>query len=174
MSLAQLLASRRCTMDLLLKGFVLLVFSLTVAFATFDDCAESLETLENALYDGKSNLLELHKVFFPPSSRPSRFTKVIYSFLNESKELDGCNITYIWAIGVFLFIQPPSLFRLTSLNFIYPNNNFPPISLQLPHACRDLVMTSPDGECSCEGNHALLDILTQQVCLQLAIVNLGL
>ena len=132
----------------------------------FTDCTRSLAILEKALYAGSSNVFELHKAFVPPNSRPSRFTKVNYTFLNKEGVADNCSVTYIWAIGAFLFIQPPSLFRLTSLNFNYPNNNLPPLNLTLPYECRALVNVS--GSCSCDGNnHALLNVLTQQVCTHL-------
>ena len=143
-----------------------LLFLISCAFADdFSDCADNIATLEDALYDSGSNLYQLHRVFIPPSTPPARFTKVTYSFYNETDEFDGCNVEYVWAIGAFLFFQPPSLFRFTSLHFYYKNYHLDQeeFNLQLPYECRNLVNETL-GSCSCEGdNHDLLDILTQQV-----------
>ena len=132
------------------------------------DCATNLETLQNALYDkdGK-NVLEFQRIFYPPNARSSRFIQVIYSFFDENNELDGCNVTYVWSIGEVLFIQPPTIFKYTSLYFNYPNNDLDFLNIQLPYECRGLVNTSSDGECSCvkdtNESSSILQVLTQQV-----------
>ncbi len=59
-------------------------------------------------------LFELNKVFYPPSMPTSRFIQVRYTFLNEAGDDDGCTVTYIWAIGILLFFQPPRLFTYNS------------------------------------------------------------
>lgn len=129
----------------------------------FTDCAENLATLEKSLYDTGFNLLQLQRTFVPASTLPARFTKVTYSFFNQNNQLDGCNVTYVWAIGGFLFFQPPTVFRLTSLHFYYPSHIVQDFSLRLPYECRALVNIS-GGNCSCDGDtHEILDILTQQV-----------
>ena len=156
----------------MLRIYISFVFSLSVSFSLatdFSDCAENIATLENALYDSGFNLLQLHKTFVPASTLPARFTKVTYSFFNQDKQFDDCNVTYVWAIGGFLFFQPPAVFRLTSLNFYYPNHQLEDFSLRLPYECRGLVNAS-GGNCSCYGDtHEVLDILTQQVCHALSI-----
>ena len=131
----------------------------------FEDCASQMSTLEDALYETGDNIFELNKVFYPPSKRTSRFIRVTYIFLDEMGEDDGCNVTYIWAIGGFLFFQPPSLFELNSLFFNYPNNNLTRVKVKLPSDCRLLIQQTDPSEtgCSCLRDSMRLDILTQQV-----------
>jgi hypothetical protein len=131
------------------------------AAGSFDDCATNLGTLEEALYESGNNLYELNRVFYPPSEPTTRWIRVKYTFVDNDTD---CNVTYIWAVGKFLFLQPPALFTLTSLFFYYPNNELVTLSLQLPIECIDLI-TGIDGECSCMNDSHMLDILTQQVRL---------
>ena len=156
----------------LLKPVLLLllvsVFSITSAQnENIELCASQLEALENALYGTKDNLFELNSIFFPPSARTSRFIRVNYHFLDEAGESDefdgGCLVTYIWAIGGFLFFQPPSLFRYNSLFFNYPNNNLTDLDLYLPYECQPLVLGPNTTDCSCLHDAKKLEILTQQV-----------
>ena len=142
---------------------LLLLVVAPCACGTFEDCGTQLSVLETALYETGDNLLQLNRVFYPPSMRTSRFIRVTYIF-NETGGDDGCNVTYIWAIGGFLFFQPPTLFQLTSLFFNYPNNNLSDIYLKLPHECRALVQPNASTSvCSCSHDTESLDILTQQV-----------
>ena len=98
------------------------------------------------------------------TTRSSRFIQVTYSFFNESNELDGCNVTYVWSVGQVLFLYPPTIFKYTSLYFNYPNNNLEFLYIQLPYECRGLVNSSSGGECSCPDISSILKVLTQQVC----------
>ena len=133
---------------------------------SYKDCATKLSTLEQALYKTGDNTFQLNYIFYPPSQRTSRFIRVSYSFLNESGDADGCSISYIWAIGGFLFFQPPSLFQFNSLFFNYPNNDLSTLSLTLPFECRELIQVNASaGECSCLRDSLRLDILTQQVSI---------
>ena len=75
------------------------------------------------------------------------------------------SVTYVWSIGGFLFIEPPSVFQFLSLQFSYPANNLTNITLTLPHQCRGLVSTANNDNCSCANDGNTLDILTQQVNL---------
>ena len=130
----------------------------------FEDCDSQMSTLETALYETKDNIFELNKVFYPPSMRTSRFIRVTYIFLNRNGEDDGCNVTYIWAIGGFLFFQPPTLFQFNSLFFNYPNNDLTSVKLELPFPCRALIEAdNKTTGCSCLRDSARLEILTQQV-----------
>jgi hypothetical protein len=142
------------------------IASCTIASAatSFDDCATNLRTLEEALYESGNNLFELNRVFYPPSSPTTRWIRVNYTFSDGDTELDDCSVTYIWAVGKFLFQQPPTLFQVTSLFFYYPNNELVTLSLQLPIECIGLI-NGTDGECSCMNDSHMLDILTQQVRL---------
>ena len=121
-----------------------LVASFTSTFAhieTVENCATQLRSLEYALYETRNNVFELNRIFFPPSARTSRFIRVHYHFLNEmgTHDYNDCLITYIWAVGEFLFFQPPSLFHYNSLFFNFPNNNLTDLDLFLPYECRPLV-----------------------------------
>ena len=123
-----------------------------------------LSELEYALYNTGSNERELNRAFFPPRAATSRYINVSYDFMNEDELTDNCIVTYVWAIGGFLLIQPPSVFQFLSLFFSYPANNIMEITITLPYQCRQLITVNEDGHCSCEdqvGNN--LDILTQQV-----------
>ena len=155
----------------------LLLVAITVASATenYSDCPTSLSTLERALYDTGDNLVQLNRIFFPRNTRTSRFVKVVYTFQDDPDLLydySNCrNVTFFWAIGSFLFFQPPSIFSFTSLFFNYPNNNINDLKLTLPNECKPLIYSEETQECTCRVNsdtpfhHSseLLHILTQQV-----------
>ena len=128
----------------------------------FSDCDSNLSTLEQALFETGGNLFELNRVFFPPSLLTTRFIRVNYTFIDEN-ELETCtNVTYIWAIGEVLFMQPPTLFKINSMFFYYPSNDLTTLSLWLPIECIGLI-NGTDGECSCINDSHMLDVLTQQV-----------
>ena len=148
----------------LCKIMCLFALLLCTASATrYSDCNSNLTILELALYETGNNLFELNRVFYPPSLLTTRFVKVNYTFANE---VDTCtNVTYIWAVGAVLFLQPPTLFKFNSLFFYYPNNELATLSLQLPIECIGLI-NGTDGVCSCENDSHMLDILTQQVCTE--------
>ena len=150
---------------------LLAITSRSAAATNFEDCATNIATLQNALYDDDGyNTLRLQEVFFPANTRTSRFIQVTYAFFNEDRELDGCNVTYVWAIGQILFIHPPAIFKYTSLYFNFPNNDLDDLSIQLPYECRALVNSSRDGECFCNDTFSpKLEILTQQVSVKEAI-----
>ena len=131
--------------------------------SSFEDCPTRLSVLETALYQTGNNLLELNEIFYPPNKQTSRFIRVEYSFQNEAGEMDNCNISYIWAIGGFLLIQPPTIFQFTSLFFNYPNNDLETLGLYLPYQCRPLINTS-SSNCKClPGDTHMLNVMTQQV-----------
>ena len=126
----------------------------------------TLNTLAQALYDGEGNILNLVRVFYPPREPGVNFLQVLYDFENDEGEVDGCNVTYIWAKGGFMLIQPPSILQYTSLFFSHNVNMKYKVYLRLPSACRHLVMniSMADSECSCNREEDdLLDMLTHQV-----------
>lgn len=145
-----------------------LVFTLLVTVrsvsSSFENCSTNFLTLQNALYDDEGlNIFRLSGIFQPPGSQALKFIKVTYSFFNESDQLDGCNVTYVWTIGQIVFFQPPNLFKLTSLHSNFPDNDFKVLHIQLPYECRGLVNTS-GGDCSCAGGFSpQLETLTQLV-----------
>ena len=168
----------KCTASLLL------LLSLFHAISTensssdseYEDCSTKLSTLERALYETGDNALELNRIFYPPNQRTSRFIRVKYTFEDEMGEDNGCNVTYVWAIGILLFFQPPALFTYNSLYFNYPNNNLIILDLSLPYNCRPLIsnINASREECSCVSDSTKLDVLTQQVSLQSDSYRLGI
>ena len=156
----------------MLNSLLCLLFaaSASASTANYSDCPTRLSTLEQALYETEDNIFHLNTIFFPRSSRTSRFIRVIYSFQDDPELLENdssCkNVAYIWAIGSFLFFQPPAVFFFTSLYFNYPNNDLNDLTLILPHECRPLVFSSETGRCACREDDPRsdpLDVLTQQV-----------
>lgn len=155
----QLMANDRSKMMQVLTVSVLLLC--TVSAVDYSDCATNFTILEQALFQTGDNLFELNRVFHPPSFLTTTFIRVNYSFIDEQN--DTCpGVTYIWAVGTVLFLQPPTLFQLNSLFFYYLNNDLNTLSLQLPIECIKLVNVT-DGVCSCKKASQLLDILTRQV-----------
>ena len=148
-------------------------FAITLTFAqrrndstSFSDCATQMRTLENALYETGDNIFALNHAYYPASQRTSRFIRVHFTFLDELGEKDvGCKVTYIWAVGGFLFFQPPLLFQYNSLFFNFPNNELNDVNFTLPYECRPLVLLNDSSECSCIRREERLEILTQQVCI---------
>lgn len=149
------------------------VLSITLYSAVGEDynytnCGSDLTVLENALYHfSPENRKHLNRIFYPPRETPSRFIKVHYKF-----EGHDCNVTYIWAIGGFLLMQPPSIFRYTSLYFSNKANNLTDMEIRLPSECRSIVEPKKDGKCTCDGDdYNILDMLTQQVGIQIIKIN---
>ena len=132
-----------------------------ISASDYSDCDSNLGTLERALYETETNLFELNLIFYPPSLLPTRFIRVEYTFLDENDN-DDCKVTYIWAVGGVLFLQPPTLLKYNSLYFYFPNNELTTLSLHLPIECIPLI-NGTDGVCSCMNDSNMLDILTQQV-----------
>ena len=133
----------------------------------YKDCSTSLSTLEKALYETAENKVQLNNYFFPPREEFVPYAKVVYTFEGKhgKKESGSCVVTFVWAIGGFLLIQPPSIFTYSSLYFFHTRirDDFT-LHLTLPHACRPLV-EEKNGRCSCANKeNKALDILTQQVC----------
>ena len=128
---------------------------------SFEECASKRDVLLRALFTTGSNLNELDRVFYPAGQQPSRFIQADYYFNNTGD--DNCIVSYFWASGGFLLIQPPSIFQFTSLFFNYPANNLDKIKLTLPQECAQLINVTEDGNCSCREEDSVLERLTQQV-----------
>ena len=141
---------------------LLLVNSIHAKNNSFEECATKRSTLLTALFETENNLNQLDEVFYPNDQLPSRFIVVNYHFQDSDGMLtDNCSVSYFWASGGFLLIQPPKIFLFTSLFFSYPENDLTGVDLVLPFECRPLV--EKEGRCSC--NSPILDRLTQQVCI---------
>ena len=144
---------------------IIILLLCTVSATRYSDCDSNLSTLEQALFETGRNLLELNRVFYPPSFLTTTFVRVNYAFIDHDEEniLDSYpNVTYIWAVGAVLFLQPPTLFKFNSLFFYYTIDERTKLSLQLPIECIGLINSS-DGAHSRENDLHMLDILTQQV-----------
>ena len=151
----------------LLKSLAMLLLATTVVESVANEVNNCtfLSELENALYNTAYNKRHLNEAFFPPKQLTSRYIVVNYNFTSEDgfyDESDMCNVTYIWSIGGFLFIEPPSIFRFLSLLFSFPANDQTDITLTLPHQCRGLVITKTN-DCSCKNKGNIWEQLTQQV-----------
>ena len=121
----------------------------------------TLKSLGKNLYSTGESILSLMEIFYPPHRVGVSFLRVKYEFENETGGLDGCSVTYLWAVGGFLLYQPPTIFQFTSLLFNHKDTNSGNLTLRLPSICRQLVMVN-DSKCSCEaGEH--LEVLTHQV-----------
>ena len=148
--------------------FLLLVKCISASAVTMNSsyagCATKRPVLLRALFETGDNLIELDRIFYPERDLPSRFITVNYHFLDSDGSKDDCEVTYYWASGGFLLLQPPTIFIYTSLLFSHPANTLTDMNLALPYDCRELVMNvTEDGNCSCI--NPVLDRLTQQVKL---------
>ena len=122
-------------------------------------CANNLPLLESALLHTRDNQIELLKAFYQPRRPPATFVVVHYTFLDEEDHVI-CNKTWMWSSAVFYLIEPPTIFKLTSLFFATPYTTT--ANIIFTHKCRDLVTWNEDGTCTCKSNTPL-DILTQRV-----------
>ena len=130
----------------------------------FEGCARKRNILLRALFETGENLNELDRIFYPGEQLPSRFIEVEYTFITTTGD---CTVSYFWAAGGFLLIQPPKIFHFTSLLFSYPANDLEKLKLTLPKECADLINVT-NGNCECregEKEDSVLRRLTQQVCL---------
>lgn len=88
----------------------------------------------------------------------------IYKFDEEGGGYKDCNVTYIWAVGGFLLVQPPSIFQFSSLLFSTPANSLTEVELNLPYACRALI--NETMSCSCKNEMKDdLEIFTRHVSI---------
>lgn len=150
----------------LFNSFVVLLLLQFACFSSaqedYTDCHTQKSVLLKALFNIENNRNELDRVFFPARVETSRYIKVTYVFLESDGSPGTCNVTYFWAIGGFLLMQPPSIFRLTSLLFNNPANDLMELSLMLPYECRKLI--EEDNEvCMCPNYTTALSRMTQQV-----------
>ena len=149
-------------------SFVSLIVADTDTKCDVGNCA-LLTQLECALFTTDENERKFNQAFFPPREDITRYIRVNYYFKadldpNETvfNVTQDCDVSYIWAVGGFLLIQPPSIFQWNSLMYSYPANDKHELNLTLSSTCRALV--DIDGTCSCKGkDNNNLDILTQQV-----------
>ena len=136
----------------------------TTNVSLYADCPDDLLVLQKALYGMKGNKNNLTKTFYPPRKQPTGFVRVNYYFEDEIGEKDeDCFATFLWASGGFLLIQPPSVFRFTSLLFDNKVDDITSVNLTLPYECRPLTV---EPNCTCKNSlddDDLLDLLTQQV-----------
>ena len=163
--------------------FALLLVSSTASFiavlASDSDCNNdicdndilTLTSLAKQLNCNGSNVLNMSSAFFPPLQAGAKFLTVTYFF--DDDDDDNCNVSYIWAEGGFLLVQPPWIFQFTSLFFNHVVNAHydPRLYLTLPGTCKEQLVQVNDtgmstGNCSCKETKRddLLLMLTHQVC----------
>ena len=139
---------------------------------TYSDCSTSLSTLEEALYKTGKNKFLLNKFFYRAREEAVPYAKITYHFQDEegqvsNSEEESCKVTYLWATGGFLLMQPPSVFTFTSLFFFHTRRRNFDLDLELPFECQSLVNTIDNETCSCANrDNNPLDLLSQQVSLQ--------
>ena len=68
----------------------------------------------------------------------------------------------MWNSAVFYLIEPPTVFKFTSLFFATPYATT--VNIVFKNECQDLVTWNEDGTCTCTSN-SQLDILTQRASL---------
>ena len=85
--------------------YILLMFSVPTKAA--NTSCNSLQSLKQELYNTPGNLLNLSQVFYPPyqPTTTTSLVQVVYNFQNESGELDGCDVMYLWAKEGFFLIR---------------------------------------------------------------------
>lgn len=143
------------------------LLTVTVSKKEGNNSCNSLAELESALYSTGTNKLKLNKFFYPPRKESVPYAKITYQFQDEDgkisdSEMEKCAVTYVWAVGGFLLIQPPSIFTFSSLFFFHTHQKNYSLVLTLPNKCRSLV-NSGNGTCSCANKDNFLDLLSQQV-----------
>ena len=133
----------------------------------YGNCNTSLSTLEAALYSTRDNKVKLNAYFFPPRKEFVSYAKITYQFEDEDGEVpdeeeEKCKVTFVWAEGGFLLMQPPSIFTFSSLLFFHTRQSDFDLVLTLPQPCKSLVYQG-NGTCTCGNDSNALDILNQQV-----------
>ena len=136
----------------------------TTNVSLYADCPDDFLVLQKALYGMKGNKYNLTKTFYPPRKPSTGFVQVNYYFEDEFGEKDeDCVAKFVWASGGFLLIQPPSVFRFTSLFFDNKYDDITSVDLTLPYECRPLTV-QPQCRCNISSDKDdFLDLLTQQV-----------
>ncbi len=163
-----------------LLGIVLLLPCIYASLASEDDasngsysrCPYSFRVLENALYETEGNMVKMLDIFSPARKTSPSLVRVHYTFKEENGAISNCTVQYLWVEGGFIFVQPPTIFQLSSLFFYFKgfrDDNEYNLYLTLPFECRPLIMLDENVTCTCqETNSSLylpLEKLTEQVRL---------
>ncbi len=164
-----------------LLGIVLLLPCICASLASDDDasnssysrCPYNFRVLENALYETEGNTLNMLSIFSPARKTQPSFVRVHYAFKEENGAVSNCTVPYLWVEGGFLFVQPPSIFQLSSLLFYFKGLRDDVeinLYLTLPFECRPLIVELENGNCTCRNKSKSslstpLEELTEQVRL---------
>ena len=136
-------------------------YELDTQDSKYAECGTKKSVLLQALFETGDNMFQLGSVFFPARQSTSRYIQVNYFFNGTN-----CNVTYYWALGAFLLVQPPTIFQFTSLLFSTPANNLTNLNLTLPRECLSLVDYNEDNDsCKCISNDTILTRFTEQVTM---------
>ena len=87
--------------------------------SSYSRCPNSFNVLERALYETEGNMVNMLVVFSPAGKTPPSLVRVHYSFKEEIGAVSNCTVHYLWVEGGFLFVQPPTIFELSSLLFYF-------------------------------------------------------
>ena len=130
--------------------------------STYADCSTNFNTLERALVETDNNRFRLVAAFYPPREAVSVYVDVTYTFKPDNEtDNDTLIEKWIWTSGSFYLIEPPNVFRFTSLFFVYPEEGrIRKLDVTLPGACRKVTRTRNRKH---ENDEGMLEILTQRV-----------
>ena len=144
-----------------LQSLLSLTILIKSAQSQYESCSSQFVNLERALFSKGQNLFYLQTAFYPPEMQTSRFLNVIYKF--PDIEGQGCSVSYFWSVGSFLFFQPPSVFKYSSLYFSTPAKTVANVTIELPEVCQQLVFyDNVTKHCTCKKS-SMLSILTKNV-----------
>ena len=154
-------------------NFAALVLLLSLGFSagssasnSYENCATDKSALLRAIFDIEDNRYNMDAAFFPAKAgfESTRHIRVRYTFVDTitGEKDENCSVTFIWALGGFLLVQPPTIFQFNSLLFSPDAENMESLDLTLPIECQALVTVKEDGTCKC-GKTAILDRITEQV-----------
>ncbi len=161
-------------------GIVLLLPCICASLAGDDDvsntnssysrCPNSFNVLERALYETEGNMVKMLVIFSPARKTPPSLVRVHYAFKEENGAISNCTVQYLWVEGGFLFVQPPTIFQLSSLLFYFKGFRHEDefnLYLTLPFECRPLIVEDEDGICTCQETNSSVSLplekLTEQV-----------
>ena len=108
----------------------------------FADCSTNFTTLERTLYEFADNRFQILSTFFPARESVTLYVDVTYNFLPNETHNDTIHEDWIWTSGSFYLVQPPDIFRFTSLFFVYPERRIGNLNITFPGACRNVAGTT--------------------------------
>ena len=133
----------------------------------YGDCSTNFTTLERALFETCDNHYSILTAFYPPRESVALYADVYYHFLPNEADNDTLIQHWIWTSGSFYLVQPPAVFRFTSLFFSYPEGQIHNLKITLPRECRNL--TTPQSISGDDGL-GMLEVLTHRVSIHYTLL----